>query len=47
MRMWRSEPPSILGLAGIGYFTLSDSLAYWKLTELRAVAAPTMLYGMP
>ena len=25
IRMWRSEPPSILGVAGIGYPTWSDS----------------------
>ena len=26
--MWRSPPPSIFGLAGIGYGPLSDSSAY-------------------
>jgi hypothetical protein len=47
MIMWRSEPPSIFGLAGIGYGPRSDSLAYWKRTRERLASRGTTLTGIP
>ena len=45
--MWRSPPPSIFGLAGIGYGPLSDSSAYSKETRLRFWERETTWNGMP
>ena len=47
MRMWLSEPPSVFGLAGIGYRTWSDSSSYWNVTDEPGVSPLTTLIGMP